>query len=132
MIDQTIQFAVGSGAAPVNVMPASFNPVPDDGSLEIWACLDALTAGNQAPTLSVTLGGATPIQPIQPTAIRVNEFGINGAGPSLTDMVMPKQGVQRGTNSQLTLTGGNQNVTGRIRIRFLSLNEISQGIGAAA
>lgn len=135
MIDQTFQFAVGAGAAPANFMPASFNPVPDDGSLEVWACLDPLSSPSPAdtvPTISVTLGGGTPITPVQPTAIQTNQFGIVGGPPSEATRIMAPQGVTRGTNSQLIVTGGSENYSGYLRVRFRTLAELSQGIGAAA
>src|SRR5579872_3820509 len=126
MIDQTFQFAVAASAAPANVMPSVFNPVPADGVLEVWGVLDALTAGDQAAQVTVTLGGATPYQPVQPTAIRVNVDGVNGAGPGPGDYIMTRQGVRQGTNSQLTLQGGtNHTQTGRLRVRFMSLDELA-------
>jgi hypothetical protein len=135
MIDQTFQFAVGAGAPPANFMPASFNPVPDDGSLEVWACVDPQGSPNPAdtaPTIAVTLGGGTPITPVQPTSIQTNQFGIVGGPPSESTRIMAPQGVTRGTNSQLTVTGGSVNYSGYIRIRFRTLNELSQGLGTQA
>jgi hypothetical protein len=142
VIDEIIQFAVQNGAATSNVAPSNFNPVPADGFLEVWACLDALPAHggvlNGAPTLSVTLGGATPYTPVPSAAIRVNVDGIAGAGPSESDRVMSRQGVRQGTNFQLNLTGGTQasgttdTITGRIRVRFVSADEVAAGAGAVA
>lgn len=135
MIDQTFQFAVGAGAPPANFMPASFNPVPADGSLEIWACLDPLGAPSPAdtvPTISVTLGGGTPITPVQPTAIQTNQFGIIGGPPSEATRIMTPQGVEKGTNSQLIITGGSQNYSGYLRVRFRTLPELQAGIAQAA
>jgi hypothetical protein len=137
MIDQIVQFAVGASAAPVNVAPAQFNPIPADGFIEVWAVLDELgtTGGlpDAAALLSVTLGGATPYQPTPPSAIRVNVDGVQGAGPSMADLVMGRQGVRQGTNFQLTLQGGtNHTQTGRFRTRFTSVDEVAAGSGAIA
>ena len=131
MIDQIVQFAVEAGAPPANVIPDVFNPVPADGILTVWAVLDALDAGDQAAQMSVTLGGATPFQPVQPSAIRVNVDGQNGAGPSLSDILMSPQGVRQGTNSQLNLQGGtNHTQTGRFRVRFETMDEVSSRMGS--
>lgn len=137
MIDQTVQFAVGAGAAPANFAPTNFNPIPADGVIEVWACLDALPVHggvpDAAPVLSVTLGGATPYQPVPPSAIRVNTDGIVGAGPNEADRMMSRQGVRQGTNLQLIIQGGTvDTMTGRFRIRFMSLDELSGSMGAIA
>lgn len=134
MIEQTFQYGVGAGAAPTNIMPASFNPIPADGSLEIFAVADPTNfgAGDTLPTLSVTLGGPTPIQPIQPTSVGINEFGQIGVSPNDRNVIMPRQGVAQGTNSQLIVTGGTHAMNLNIKVRFRSLQEIAQGIGQAA
>ena len=78
MIVQLLQVAIGAGAAPFNITPSSFNPVPVDGIMTVDACLDPLAAPSSAdtpPTISVQLGGATPIQPVQPSPITTNIFG---------------------------------------------------------
>jgi len=135
VIDQTFQFAVGSGAAPANFMPSSFNPVPTDGVLEVWGCLDPLGSPNPSdtvPTVMVTLGGGTPITPVQPTSIQTNQFGIVGGPPSEATRIMTPQAVERGTNSQLIITGGSVNYSGYLHVRFRTLQELSSGIAAAA
>jgi hypothetical protein len=132
VIDQTVQFAVAANAVPANVAPTNYNPIPADGFIEVWACLDTLAGGALAASLAVTLGGATPYQPVPPTNIRVNVDGVNGAGPSESDRIMSRQGVRQGTNFQLILQGGSTNQTGRFRVRFLSADEISSGAGMIA
>jgi hypothetical protein len=78
----------------------------------------------------VTLGGATPFQPVQPSALRVNVDGINGAGPSLSDTVMTPQGVRQGTNAQVNIQGGSGGTqTGRLRFRFESIEEVASRMG---
>lgn len=131
MIDQIVQFAVEAGAPPANIIPSVFNPIPADGILTIWGVLDALADGDAAAEVSVTLGGATPYQPVQPSAIRVNVDGQNGAGPSLSDTVMTPQGVRQGTNAQLVIQGGtNHTQTGRLRVRFESQEEVASRMGS--
>lgn len=132
MIQQTIQFAVANGAAPANFIPSQFNPIPEDGVLEVWACLDPVGSIATAPTLSVTLGGGTPINPIQPTAINVNQFNVDGGPITEANRMMTPQGVQRGTNAQVTITGGSVDVTGYLKVVFRTLAEVAQGLGAAA
>ena len=133
MIDQLFQVAVAAGAPPSNVMPAVFNPVPEDGILRVWAVLDPFPEVTDTPPIvSVTLGGATPYTPVQPSSIRVNVDGVQGAGPSASDILMGPQGVRRGTNSQLTLQGGTGNTqVVRFRVRFDTMEEYSS-VGAIA
>lgn len=135
MIQQTIQFAVGAGAAPANFIPSQFNPIPEDGVIDVFACLDPLgspSAADTVPTISVTLGGGTPITPVQPTAIQTNQFGVVGGPPTEATRVCAPQGVTRGTNAQVIIQGGSVNYTGYLRVMFRTLQEVSQGVGQAA
>lgn len=133
MIDQVVPFAVAAGAVPLNVAPTNFNPVPADGFVEIQAVLDALQAGDFPASISVTLGGATPYTPVPFTALRVNVDGVNGAGPTEKDVVLSRQGVRQGTNFQVNLSGGTGHTqTGRIRFRFISMDELQSGAGSVA
>ena len=137
MIDETFQFAVAAGAPPANVAPTNFNPIPADGFVEVWGCLDALPvhAGvpDLAPIVSITLGGATPYTPVPSSSLKVNVDGVAGAGPSESDRIMSRQGVRQGTNFQLNLQGGTvDTMYGRIRVRFVSADEVAAGAGAVA
>ena len=135
MIDELVQFAVGAGAAASNVAPSNFNPVPADGFLSIWGCLDSLPVHTDVPdaaaSISVTIGGATPFTPIPNSALRVNVDGVVGAGPSLSDIVMKRQAVRQGTNLQIYLNGGGTDTHfGRFRVTFESMEEVSTGSGS--
>jgi hypothetical protein len=133
MIEETNQQAFGAGASPTNIIPSSFNPVPADGVLEVWACLDPLgspSAANKAPTLSVTLGGATPTTPVQPTAIQTNPFGVIGGAPTEANRICSPQAVEKGTNSQLIAVGGSTDYTGYVKVRFRTLQELQSGLGS--
>lgn len=132
MIDQIVPFSVAAAAAAVNFAPTNFNPIPADGFITIWGCTDSsAAAANQPPTLTVTLGGATPFTPVPGTSVRVNSQGIVGAGPSETDLVMPRQAVRQGTNLQALLAGGTgQTFTGRLRFKFVSMEEAVGSAGA--
>jgi hypothetical protein len=135
MIQQTQQVGVGSGAAPFNVVPAQFNPTPEDGVFEVWACVDPLGSPSSAdvpPSISVTFGGGTPISPVQPTAITTNTFGIVGGAPTEANRILSPQAVGKGTNTQVTISGGSQNYTVYIKYVFRTLQELSQGLGTVA
>ena len=132
MIDETFPIAIAAGAASANYMPDNFNPVPADGVIEIWGCMGPLVANTDlAPSVSVTLGGATPYTPVPQAIIRVNTDGVAGAGPAESDRIMSRQGVRQGTNSQLNISGGSGHTnTGRIRVRFMTLDELGSQVGA--
>jgi hypothetical protein len=134
VIEQIIEFSVTAGAPPSNVAPTNFNPIPADGFIEVLGCVDVQSsASNALPVVSVTLGGATPYTPIPGSVLRVNQFGIVGAGPGPQDRVMGRQGVRQGTNLQINLQGGTgQTYTGRLLIRYYSADEASGMAGAVA
>jgi hypothetical protein len=135
VIQQTIQVGIGAGAAPFNVVPAQFNPTPEDGVFDVLACVDPLASPSSAdtpPSISVTFGGGTPISPVQPTALTTNTFSVVGGPPTEANRVLGDQAVTKGTNTQVTLTGGSVNYTAYIRLRFRTLQEYQNGIGTQA
>jgi hypothetical protein len=138
VIDQTIQIAIGNAAAPANIAPTNFNPIPADGFIEVWGCIDPLPhADDTPPIVSITLGGATPYTPVPSAVLKVNTDGVQGAGPDeRTDKIMSRQGVRQGTNFQLNVQGGTSaqgdTQVARFRIRFVSADEVAAGAGAVA
>jgi len=136
VIQETFQVAIGSGAAPFNILNSTqFNPIPSDGVLDVWACLDPLgspSSADEPPTVSISLGGNTPITPVQPSSINTNQFGVVGGPNTEATRVSDPQAVVRGTNAQVILAGGNENYVAYIKVKFRSLAEYQQGIGEAA
>lgn len=142
MIDQIFAFSVTAGAAASNLSPSNFNPVPDDGVLELFGVTDdgagTLTA---LPSLQVVLGGTTPGVPVpgsvipmpQGTGLAANGFPAFGVGPTTRNRLMGRVPVRRGTNMQINVAGGTgQTATGRIRAVFMSTAEAAASIGAPA
>lgn len=130
MIDKIFSFSAAAGAAATNVMPSDFNPVPDDGVLEVWGVVDGgISALTALPTVEVKLGGATQAVPLPSSVIPVQAFGTALAGPSTTDILQSPVPVAKGTNTQLNLTGGaGATATGRFHVRFRTTAEVSAGL----
>jgi len=127
MIDRTFNFSVAVGAAPVNIMPADFNPVPADGFMEIYAVCDQVAAMTALPTLQFTSNDqGTPQTPMQ-AVVQTNEFGIAfGPGPTIMNKLMSPYAVRRGANTQLLLSGTNvgATATGRVRVVHYQPGEV--------
>lgn len=131
MIDQTFPFSVAAFALPVNIAPPSFNPIPGDGFLELWAVVDSGTPA-VLPTISVSIGGETNTTPVPSATVQASPLGTVGAPPEEGNKILYLQGVRSGVNVQVMLSGGTGTQTGRIRMRYRSMAEMQAGAGAVA
>lgn len=131
MIDQTFSFSVAAAAAPVNVIPAAFQPIPFDGFLSVWGVTDAAMAITALPTLQVLIGGApAPSNPLPTSVIPVQQFGIDFAGPTRENVLLSPTAVAAAQQIQLLLGGGaGATITGRLRVRLMSPAELQANIG---
>lgn len=138
MIVKTFEYSVAAAAAPVNVCPSDFNPIPSDGLLDVFAILDGGIAGplTVPPTLEIVRGGSTSDTPVrrgsvtgtpyapQGTTVQAGNFSDPGVCPVITGLP-----VRQGTNQQINLAGGTgATATGRIRVVFRTAGEMSAGV----
>lgn len=130
MIDKIFSFSVAAGGAASNVMPSDFNPVPDDGVLEVWGVTDGGITGLTAlPSIEVKLGGATQAVPLPSSVVPVQAYGTALAGPQNADQLLTPVPVAKGTNTQLNLSGGTgATATGRFHVRFRTTAEVAAGL----
>lgn len=142
MIVKVFEFSAAAAAAPVNVCPSDFNPIPDDGVLDVFATLDGGIAGplTAPPQIEIVRGGATSDTPVRRgsitgtpyaapgTTVQAGNFSDPGTCPVLTGLP-----VRRGTNIQVNLSGGTgATATGRMRVVFRTPQEITGGVGVNA
>lgn len=128
MIDQIFGFSAAAAAAAVNIAPTNFNPVPDDGFIELYAAGDTVVGLTALPTAQVILGGTQPSIPVPGSVIPFNRANaVFGVGPDLLNRFMARIPVRRGTNLQINLSGGTgATATGRFRAIFMSMDEAAQ------
>lgn len=129
MIINTFEFSVAAAAAATNLAPSAFNPVPDDGVLDIYAVLDSGIAGlTVPPKVAVQLGGAVTETPVLSSSITGDPYALQTAGnfgdPSGNPVALGLP-VRKGTNIQVNVSGGTgATATGRIRMVFRAASEL--------
>ena len=135
MIVQTFEFSIAAGAASTNVMPSSFNPVPADGFLDIFALLDGAIVGLTAPPkVEIIIGGTQNSTPVNISSITGSPYNTGAANSFQDPSVCPvvrRLPIRQGTNSQLNVSGGTgATATGRFRVFFYTAAEAAAGAGA--
>lgn len=129
MIINTFEYSVAAAAAATNLAPTAYNPVPDDGALDIFAVLDSGVAGlTKPPTIQIQLGGAVTETPVLQSSITGDPYALQTAGnfgdPSGNPVALGLP-VRKGTNIQVLVAGGTgATATGRIRMVFRSTAEM--------
>ena len=133
MIVNTFEYSVAAAAAPTNLAPSAFNPIPDDGVLDVWAVLDSgIAAITKPPTISVILGGSVNLTPVLTSSITGDPYSQPGAtdfGDPSGNPVISGLPVRRGTNIQVLVGGAaGATATGRIRMLYRTAAEVAGGV----
>ena len=135
MIIREFEYSVAAASGATNVAPSDFNPIPDDGILDVYAVLDSGIASLTAPPkIEVVLGGATSATPVRQSSITGDPYALQTAGnfgSSQSNPVVQSLPVKRATNIQINLYGGTgATATGRIKMVFRTASEMAGGVGA--
>ncbi len=135
MIVQTFEFSVAAAAAATNVAPSSFNPIPNDGVLDLYAVLDSGIASlTVPPKIELVLGGATTSTPLRQSSVTGDPYALQTAGnfgdPTVNPYVQQLP-VRQGTNIAVNLYGGTgATSTGRIKMVYRTAAEVQAGINS--
>ena len=134
MIVNTFEYSVAAAAAATNLAPSAFNPVPDDGVLDVFAVLDAsITSLTVPPKIQVLLGGAVQSNPVLTSSITGDPYALITAGSFGAADVCPVitgLPVRKGTNVQIMVSGGTgATATGRIKMVFRTAADVQAGVG---
>jgi hypothetical protein len=134
MIAKTFEYSVAAGAAAVNLAPTDFNPVPEDGMVDVYAVLDSGIASlTVPPTIEIVLGGSTAATPVRRSSITGGPYALQTAGnfgDPLGNPVVTNLPVRKGTNIQVNVAGGTgATATGRMRVVFRTPQETQSGVG---
>lgn len=134
MIVNTFGFSVAAGAAATNLAPSAFNPVPDDGVIDIFAVLDSgISSLTVPPSIQVLLGGSIQSNPVLTSQITGDPYALQTAGNFGDATVCPVitgLPVRKGTNTQVMVAGGTgATATGRIKMVFRTAADVSGGVG---
>jgi hypothetical protein len=131
MITVLTSTAVAAGAAPAQVAPASINPIPFDGFIEILGVSDPAAGLTGLPSLAVQLGqgagqGAAPSAPFQTSVVPLNSFNAAFVGPDMRNLLMPRTAVRGAQQIQVLVAGGAGAATVvRLMIRLYTPDEIA-------
>lgn len=134
MIINTFEFSVAAAAAATNLAPSAFNPVPNDGVLDVFAVLDSGIAGlTVPPKIQILLGGSMQTNPVLTSSITGDPYALQTAGnfgdPTVCPVVTGLP-VRSGTNTQVMVAGGTgATATGRIRMVFRTAADVQAGVG---
>lgn len=136
MIINTFEFSVAAAAAAANLAPSAFNPVPDDGVMDIFAVLDSgISSLTAPPKISVQLGGSMQTTPVLTSSITGDPFALQTAanfGDPAGNPVVTGLPVRKGTNTQVMVSGGTgATATGRIRMVFRTAADVQGGVGVS-
>lgn len=125
---------MAAAAAATNVAPSAFNPIPDDGVLDVFAVLDSGIAGlTVPPSISVQLGGSMTATPVLTSQITGDPYALQTAGNFADASVCPVVTglpVRKATNIQVLVSGGTgATATGRVKMVFRTAQEVTGGVG---
>lgn len=134
MIVNTFEFSVAAGAAATNLAPSAFNPVPEDGVIDIFAVQDSGISSLTKPAqIQVLLGGAIQSNPVLTGSITGDPYALQTAGnfgDATVNPVITGLPVRRGTNIQVMVSGGTgATSTGRIKMVFRTAADVQAGVG---
>lgn len=134
MIVNTFEFSVAAAAAATNLAPSAFNPVPDDGVIDIFAVQDSgITSLTVPAKIQVQLGGATNATPVLTSSITGDPYALQTAGnfgdPTVCPVITGLP-VRKATNIQVNVSGGTgATSTGRIKMVFRTAADVTAGVG---
>lgn len=133
MIIKTFEFSVAAAATASNVMPDDFNPIPDNGVLDIYGVLDSgISSLTAPPTVELVLGGSTSSTPLRTSSVTGDPYALQTAGnfgdPSV-NQILSMMPVRQGTNIALNLAGGTgATATGRFKVVYRTAQEVTAGV----
>lgn len=134
MIVNTFEYSVAAGAAATNLAPSAFNPVPENGVLDVFAVLDSgISSLTKPPQIQILLGGAMQTNPVLTSSITGDPYALQTAGNFGDATVCPVVSglpVRAGTNTQVMVSGGTgATATGRIKMVFRTAADVQAGVG---